>query len=662
MSLLPWGAYAAPIPQKNRFTAGVQIEDGPVCSNVDPTGDIFDLKECSDNTDVIANCTTGNLLRVREASGDRYILRCLNQGSTLDYSAAKYLLDDTASYADATVATQTYRGVDLRGSLVLTNASTSGGGDLCPDTVNLISNPKFTTWNTSTDADKWADTHLCTGSGGDTCESRNSTNFVSTPYALNLYNNGVVDDGSIVQSRDAGAAYLTLTYNTEYTITWWYRTTSGGNGKAANWTVWELAAPSSVAPSFSLRSTSGGVPSTWSAGESTCTTTTGAYPYELMDGDSTFHQVTETFTTRAGTGTFSAALVFCNGGTGVAGDTYIVDDVGMCVPGNVVDASAVSVRGWTEDQLNYAPTVPNANDVLQVGPFVGADASPRIAPSVVADGSVTQTEAIGLRAGLKYTAPSGSYTLDKGYSLKTTAPEVGTTKFGAYLGGPVAIDPSDDGTAAYLFKEDTCTDGQVLTYNTSTGGITCQPGGTPSCSTTTIKAAVVIAEGTLGSDSNIDATSIATDYDYIEIFLNARSTVSSTSDNLKIYLNNDTTANDYYFDQAYFGTSGHTGTGDTGDGNYNAIIAGDTATTDYFSTVHTLIMDPGGSKYKQIQTRSSARVGDTTIFTALHAVHWENSAAITRITLRPDAASTFKAGTKYQIIGYKNITVVTSCS
>lgn len=639
-----WRVYAGPVPQKNKFTGPVQVEDGPVCSNVDPTGDIFDFKPCADNTDVVAQCTSGNLMRVREASGDRYILRCLNQGSTLDYSAAKYLLDDTASYADATVATQTYRGVDLRGSLTLTNASTSGGGDLCPDTVNLISNPEFDTWISSTNADKWADTHLCGGGVGDTCDSQNASVFHSTPYALNLYTTSS-SDGSLVQSRDRTSAYMLLAYNTTYTVTWWYYVGASGNGKYANWTVWELAALSDLAPVYSLRSGTGGVPDTWSASEGTCVSDPGAYPYVLMNGDSTFHQVTETFTTRAGSGTFYAALVFCNGGTGVAGTTYVVDDIGMCIPGNAVDASAVTVRGLTEDQLAYVPTVPNANDTLEVGPFIGADLTPRIAPSAVTDASITQDTAIGTRTGLHYTAPTGSYTLDNAYSLYVEKPEVGTTRYGAYIAGETALDPAADGTAAYVFKEDTCTNGQVLTYTTVAGGIKCEDATSSSC--------VSYYDADVNSDATSITVTISAGSQVLEIEASVRSTCSDSTScgAIQVEYNGDTTAANYLSAIQFAGPSDH-----QGDAATTPVICGVNAShassvSNAFSTIWGRVYRPDSTTaLKNAIWQCATIFTSASYYTAQRATIYNSTSAITSIKFSMTSGS-IKAGSHISVRG-----------
>lgn len=60
-------------------------------------------------------------------------------------------------------------------------------------------------------------------------------------------------------------------------------------------------------------------------------------------------------------------------------------------------------------------------------------------------------------------------------------------------GTSVTLDPADDGTPAYSFKEDTCVNGDQLTFNSGAGGILCQA---PTAATSNFRDLDVTGDGT----------------------------------------------------------------------------------------------------------------------------------------------------------------------
>lgn len=512
-------AMGAAIPQKNKFQLAIQSDVGKLCSNVTTTGTQVTLTPCTTNTDTVSDCT-GDLINITEASGDRLVGRCFNpSGTTMDYSGFKMYLNDGAAYTDATIATQNYRGVNILGdSLNITNASGSGGG-ACAGSSNLIANPGFegTTYSARTGEanpmpDHWvlksAASLVSSGChGGSGCiKFTGDSGVLATRLqgpSFDAAGGGSSSGGVAGCCSDPGGpgipggttSYITLDKGTTYSLTFYLKQASNdhdflfGVYAAANTTDYISCSGSGCA--------GGGSPAKYAL---TCTSAVGAQSvdcstwdtagiaadavtFKNVASDGAWRQYTVNIDTTGVAGliagsTFKAHIVFGGYSRVFPGDSIYIDDLAFCHPGNSVDATAVTLRALTEDQLSFVPTVSNSGDTLALGPFIGADITPKIAPSVVSGGSVTQTLAHGLRVGLPYTAPSGTYTLAKAVSLKVSKPGTGTIAYGAEIQGNLLLDPGADDTFEYQFVADpdgTCNDAEVLAYTTAAGGITCKP-------------------------------------------------------------------------------------------------------------------------------------------------------------------------------------------
>lgn len=235
---------------------------------------------------------------------------------------------------------------------------------------------------------------------------------------------------------------------------------------------------------------------------------------------------------------------------------------------------------------------------------------------------------------------------------------------------------SDDNTAGYgvhsIWINTTsgeafiCTDASTGAANWESmqggGGGGGGGGGDVTATTASIITETVIASGTLGSDSgSIDITSIPGTYDDIVLRLEGRSTrTGSTADSVNVYFNNDTTAANYRIEAQYAqGPS-------TGGGIYvqdNALcffMPTADSPSNYFGVAEISVQGYANSHAKLCAFRSEDRRDATTNnLTILGHLHWENTSAITRITLVPNSAN-FVTGTRYQLVGRKVQSVVTN--
>jgi len=136
----------------------------------------------------------------------------------------------------------------------------------------------------------------------------------------------------------------------------------------------------------------------------------------------------------------------------------------------------------------------------------------------------------------------------------------------------------------------------------------------------------------------------------LEIILIARSSVAAAGDSVYMYFNGDTTAANYRTGRQLAGT-GPTNTA-TDAPDLDTIPAANSTAND-FGHQRIYIPEYAGSKRKSASYLGGQRRDATVIYTTTGLINWENTAAITQVTIQPDgyATDTFVAGSTIQIIG-----------
>ena len=524
----------AAIVTRNKFVGAIQSDAGNLCSNATASGTQWQFSPCSTDTDGTANCTTGNLFNFTETSGDRFVGRCFNpSGTTFDYSGFKMKLDDGVGYSSTPSPSESYRGVDIRGTaLVVANALSGGGGScgsnlltngdfeaaaycmrnpnagngscglsVCSGTPQLHQNPGSWVLNNTATLITTADCHAGSCVSMPSCGTCGDPRLIGS-FSPNLDARALVScsggDGCGGGGMNGAATWFSMSKNATYSMAFYAKLKGGSGTRDLSVNLHAANSDAFCSPTYYLSalSSSGAQTATgsWSASPSTAT-------FRDQATDNTYRLYTISFDTLSGLGSvadpFRASVEFAVQLTGTSGPVFYVDDVSICVPGNALDSTALTVRALTEDQLNYTPTTTGAGDSLTLGAFVGADFTPNIAPSIVGGGHITQASLIALRAGVPYTPDAdGTFTATTAYSGYFKRPAVGTTRWGTWTAGDVGMDPTDDGTYDYKFgskieldpggdgtveynilhdPQGVCSDGEVLKYVTALGGITCRP-------------------------------------------------------------------------------------------------------------------------------------------------------------------------------------------
>lgn len=165
----------------------------------------------------------------------------------------------------------------------------------------------------------------------------------------------------------------------------------------------------------------------------------------------------------------------------------------------------------------------------------------------------------------------------------------------------------------------------------------------------------VLAETILGSDGDIDWTSLtSTGYDYFDLVLNLRGNYSGAAlEGLKILFNGDSTAAHYasVYSQ-YNGTSRFEGAfSDSGPSH----MVADGETAGYFTTVLLRIMDPGSTtRYKNVHGTATSLH-----WIEMRSVTWNDVSALTRINLVGTDSTHFKAGSFARLVGVRKVDIST---
>jgi hypothetical protein len=169
----------------------------------------------------------------------------------------------------------------------------------------------------------------------------------------------------------------------------------------------------------------------------------------------------------------------------------------------------------------------------------------------------------------------------------------------------------------------------------------------------------LLLDDTLASDGTWDEM-ISQDYDHLEIWLLARSDRAATSDDVKVYFNNDLADANYAYDRHSGGNEHSTG-GDTN--AKTAIITGNTGVANAYGIVRIFVPNYAEvGKRKISHGESVCESGDRYIRINDFGRRWNNTTAINRIRIIPNSGTNFKTGSRVQVFGIKETTVVTDVS
>lgn len=172
----------------------------------------------------------------------------------------------------------------------------------------------------------------------------------------------------------------------------------------------------------------------------------------------------------------------------------------------------------------------------------------------------------------------------------------------------------------------------------------------------------LLYDKTLGASGNFDTNewwpsgTLPSGYDRLEFACMLRGADNGTRD-IYCYLNGDTTAANYRYSQVYGGSST---SGTTADLALCGNCPGaDNAFSDGFNRVIVECLFPSAAVHKELSARLMRRDTATTTLTQVVGLYWENTAAINRIQLLTNGASTnFAIGSRVQIFGFKSVSVL----
>ena len=155
-----------------------------------------------------------------------------------------------------------------------------------------------------------------------------------------------------------------------------------------------------------------------------------------------------------------------------------------------------------------------------------------------------------------------------------------------------------------------------------------------------------------GGQASFDIDSIPSGYDEIKIFLQGKSErTDAFSENILISLNADTTNTNYYREFMYGLDASATVT--EAEDRFIGWL-GSNQDAMYIGQIEVSIIHPSSPFQKTLRGQSSVRRAAAQQYVTSVSLSWENTAAITRITLAPAGAYDFAEGTLCLIVGYKN--------
>lgn len=209
--------------------------------------------------------------------------------------------------------------------------------------------------------------------------------------------------------------------------------------------------------------------------------------------------------------------------------------------------------------------------------------------------------------------------------------------------------------------------GQVLTvaggapaWADPTGGGGGGGGGSLTTTTKDFNLETVLYDSTLLTDGTWDFTGIDGTYKNLKIVATVRQANATTAGDLYINFNGDTTSGHYLYDRLY-GDSGAGGSRDNSDHGYTGFINGDSSPSNSYALVQAFIPDYTSGKLKEYHVDTDVYRSSSSWPQGHFNSVWLSTDPIVRISVLPGASS-FKAGSRIQIIGIKIETVVTSVS
>lgn len=163
----------------------------------------------------------------------------------------------------------------------------------------------------------------------------------------------------------------------------------------------------------------------------------------------------------------------------------------------------------------------------------------------------------------------------------------------------------------------------------------------------------LLFDQTLLAAGTFDFSNIPQTYDHLEFVIEGRSAAAAASDSVYILFNGDATQANY---RVGFGDVGSANGSSASNNSYVADIAGDTATANMNSFVKGDIpFYTDTNKIRNWKSVSGGRQATTAIYSWEFYGDWNSTNAINRIQFTLASAANFKAGSRCQVFGYKNM-------
>lgn len=160
---------------------------------------------------------------------------------------------------------------------------------------------------------------------------------------------------------------------------------------------------------------------------------------------------------------------------------------------------------------------------------------------------------------------------------------------------------------------------------------------------------VLINEASPSGTNTVTWNSIPATYKSLQIEAMGRTDTGSTVDNVKIWLNNDTTATNYFYERLEASDT-TVSAADAEDGPPYFQLAGASAVANTAGTGFAYILDYAGTTFfKYIDARSVSRRSATTGHLDRVAGEWESTVAISRIDLI--GVGNFISGSRFRLYG-----------
>lgn len=156
-----------------------------------------------------------------------------------------------------------------------------------------------------------------------------------------------------------------------------------------------------------------------------------------------------------------------------------------------------------------------------------------------------------------------------------------------------------------------------------------------------------------GGASSISFTSIPSTYKHLQIRAITRESLGSTLGGMYIQLNSDTGSN-YAWHRLYGdGASTFAGASTSTTAELGAIIATTAGTSNVFSASVIDILDyQNGNKYKTMRSLTGLDYNGSG-YVGLHSGLWQNTAAVTSITINPDSGQNWQQYSSFALYGIK---------